>query len=271
MTLKLPKEEQSPSSRKLATILAALRYWQREGLLSGGHEQDIATNGDEVDPLTADEIDDLCEGLNVKGVLVTITEEDREAIGFAFDLAHDDQSNYMTSNNMAQDYGADWPETRAMKDDSFRRLGAIGERIGLYGEVERWNALADSMPPVGDPAPTVQPTASTIPYSQSFGRGWLRGIGITMTIRGKTVLTMEGLHLALSMAGYTLATVSATKDRVECSATKGERVETASVDYSTLTSNLPRIPLMKARCVRALFDKIKQDDADLIRILGEVR
>ena len=51
-------------ARELGTVLAALRYWQREGLMNGGHEQDIATNGGEVEPLNADEIDALCERLN---------------------------------------------------------------------------------------------------------------------------------------------------------------------------------------------------------------
>jgi len=50
--------------RELATVLAALRYWQREGWISGGHEHDIATNGDTLEPLGADEIDALCERLN---------------------------------------------------------------------------------------------------------------------------------------------------------------------------------------------------------------
>ena len=51
-------------SRELSTILAALRYWQREGLMSCGHEGSIACNGGDIKPLTATEIDDLCERLN---------------------------------------------------------------------------------------------------------------------------------------------------------------------------------------------------------------
>lgn len=53
--------------RELNTILAALRYWQREGLLSGGHEQDIAADAGVV-PLTAVEIDALCERLNTEEI-----------------------------------------------------------------------------------------------------------------------------------------------------------------------------------------------------------
>ncbi len=50
------------SASEADTVLAALRYWNREGIMSGGHEQDIAE--EHGDALTADEIDDLCERLN---------------------------------------------------------------------------------------------------------------------------------------------------------------------------------------------------------------
>lgn len=52
------------TDRELATVLAALRYWQREGLMSAGHEVDIASGGGTLAPLTAGEIDTLCERLN---------------------------------------------------------------------------------------------------------------------------------------------------------------------------------------------------------------
>jgi hypothetical protein len=52
------------TSRDLGTILAALRYWQREGLHSGGAEHDIASDGGGLFPLDAEEIDELCERIN---------------------------------------------------------------------------------------------------------------------------------------------------------------------------------------------------------------
>lgn len=52
------------NAREMATVLAALRYWAREGLGSGGHERDIATDGDLLEPLTGEEIAALCERLN---------------------------------------------------------------------------------------------------------------------------------------------------------------------------------------------------------------
>ncbi len=62
--MKSISENVSLSPRNLATILAALRYWQREGLMSSGHEQDIASDGDTIEPLAAIEIDALCERIN---------------------------------------------------------------------------------------------------------------------------------------------------------------------------------------------------------------
>jgi len=54
------------SDRELATVLAALRYWQREGLMSDGREQDIAGDDGKFDPLTVIEINELCERLNIE-------------------------------------------------------------------------------------------------------------------------------------------------------------------------------------------------------------
>lgn len=53
--------------RELATVLAALRLWQREGWRSGGGEHDIATVGGELKPLSDIEIDGLCDHLNLEG------------------------------------------------------------------------------------------------------------------------------------------------------------------------------------------------------------
>lgn len=52
------------NARELATVLAALRYWQREGWGSSGHEHEIASDMDTLTPLEAHEIDALCERLN---------------------------------------------------------------------------------------------------------------------------------------------------------------------------------------------------------------
>lgn len=63
--------------RELATILAALRYWQRDGLSSDEHgdlatpgpENDIATDGGTHEPLDLDEIDELCERINCEPIM----------------------------------------------------------------------------------------------------------------------------------------------------------------------------------------------------------
>ena len=50
------------TDRELATILAALRYWQQD--LAANEEGPISEHFNEHTPLTVDEIDDLCERIN---------------------------------------------------------------------------------------------------------------------------------------------------------------------------------------------------------------
>lgn len=52
--------------RSLATVLAALRYWQRTGGPDNLRlpEREIVTDGDTLEPLSVSEIDELCETLN---------------------------------------------------------------------------------------------------------------------------------------------------------------------------------------------------------------
>jgi hypothetical protein len=54
------------NKRKLGTILAALRYWQRQDFTNHPPhpERDIATDGGTQTPLTSHEIDCLCMRLN---------------------------------------------------------------------------------------------------------------------------------------------------------------------------------------------------------------
>jgi len=64
MDRKAPKFD----SREQATVLAALRYWQRA--VVGGRptfniaEWDIATGDNTLDPLTVEEIDEVCNRIN---------------------------------------------------------------------------------------------------------------------------------------------------------------------------------------------------------------
>ena len=50
------------SSRELATVLAALRYWQQD--LAENEEPPISGHFANETPLTVEEIDDLCQRLN---------------------------------------------------------------------------------------------------------------------------------------------------------------------------------------------------------------
>jgi hypothetical protein len=56
--------EQRFNPRVKSTLVAALRFWQREGARFGADEYDIASNGETLLPLTEAEIDVLCEELN---------------------------------------------------------------------------------------------------------------------------------------------------------------------------------------------------------------
>jgi hypothetical protein len=50
--------------RQLSTIFAALRHWQRVGMIDDTPEWDIATDGGSLEPMSVDEIDGLCEEIN---------------------------------------------------------------------------------------------------------------------------------------------------------------------------------------------------------------
>lgn len=50
------------TDRELATVLAALRYWQID--LDANNGVPICEHFEDVTPLTVDEIDELCERLN---------------------------------------------------------------------------------------------------------------------------------------------------------------------------------------------------------------
>ena len=58
------------NARELATVLAALRLYQQQLEMNGGAPpqdvEDVATNGFEFEPMTTEEIDGLCEGLNME-------------------------------------------------------------------------------------------------------------------------------------------------------------------------------------------------------------
>lgn len=54
----------SPTSRELATVLAALRFWQELTGMSIRFKDEIATDNDRHVPLNDLEIDALCEKIN---------------------------------------------------------------------------------------------------------------------------------------------------------------------------------------------------------------
>lgn len=53
------------TDRQLATVLAALRYWQQD-MIEDPDTEIISPHFEDHEPLTAGEIDDLCEELNTR-------------------------------------------------------------------------------------------------------------------------------------------------------------------------------------------------------------
>jgi hypothetical protein len=60
------------TKQELATVLAALRVYQQQLEMNGGAPpqdvEEVATNMSEFAPMSAEEIDELCERLNLQGV-----------------------------------------------------------------------------------------------------------------------------------------------------------------------------------------------------------
>lgn len=52
------------TERELATVLAALRYWQQDLVINQDGPVSPDHFDDEITPLTGEEIDELCERLN---------------------------------------------------------------------------------------------------------------------------------------------------------------------------------------------------------------
>src|ERR1035441_4461934 len=113
--------------RQTATILAALRYWQREGLMSSGHEQDIATEGNSMNALDAEDIDALCEQINVPAATPIIV------VGCEGGLVQGASSNIEGLSMIVLDYdteGADDDEiTEVPQSDTVELESAI---VGLH-------------------------------------------------------------------------------------------------------------------------------------------
>lgn len=86
-------------NRELATILAALRYYQRTGVCLDGcngdlivpeEERDVATDGGTLEPLGEKEIDELCESINCEPTLPDQMLSALERVSAACDSEGDD-------------------------------------------------------------------------------------------------------------------------------------------------------------------------------------
>jgi hypothetical protein len=86
-------------------------------------------------------------GIHSQGesMTITLTQDEIDALGEIFDLAHGDQESYINIGNPHIDYGDEWPFVAREKAKGFRLIARIGEKIELNGESERWEILANNM------------------------------------------------------------------------------------------------------------------------------
>jgi hypothetical protein len=73
---------------------------------------------------------------------IYLTPEQIEALSEVLDLAHGDQESYMSIGNPHIDYGNEWPFVARTKAMRFRDVAAVGRKLGINGEFERWEKLA---------------------------------------------------------------------------------------------------------------------------------
>lgn len=76
---------------------------------------------------------------------ITLTDAQRYALGYALDLAADDQNNYLSYGSPEVDYGKEWPEIAKERAEKFIALGRVGELLGFCGEGSRWTDLANEV------------------------------------------------------------------------------------------------------------------------------
>lgn len=72
-----------------------------------------------------------------------ILDKYKNAIGYMFDLAYGDQDNYLQCADVDADYGDEWPAVCTGKVQDFRAVAEFADIIGLHGESDRWNSLAN--------------------------------------------------------------------------------------------------------------------------------
>jgi hypothetical protein len=75
----------------------------------------------------------------------TLNSAEIQGIGYALDLAYDDQDEYLRRGCPESDYGDEWESAKCYKAEQFRSIAAAANKLGLNGETERWNALADEV------------------------------------------------------------------------------------------------------------------------------
>ena len=74
--------------------------------------------------------------------VITPSPQQEASLLWAFELALDDQENYLKTRNPALDYHEEWPELAATKAEQLTNLASICEQIGAHQIAEDCRTLA---------------------------------------------------------------------------------------------------------------------------------
>jgi hypothetical protein len=77
-----------------------------------------------------------------KQTRIGLAEDQREALGYALDLAYDVQKNWLHFGDPKLDYGDEWPEVRETKRDTYRAIAQVEQKL-FRNVSDRWEKLAE--------------------------------------------------------------------------------------------------------------------------------
>jgi hypothetical protein len=134
--------------RELGTVLAALRLWQRLGDRLGEPELAIATDEGAFPPLTKDEIDGLCERINIGGSHEDATPEEiarareRYAVTSDDDIEIDDSAKASRADDGTWVQAWVWLEKQADAEESAPLQDSMSASQGVPSPVGKLLVMA---------------------------------------------------------------------------------------------------------------------------------
>jgi hypothetical protein len=191
------------SHQEYDTILAALRFWQanQDGVCSETgkpNAEDYAeiseAHGDALDDKQIDQLIERVQCDTPNAVTPGLSDNELEAIGYALDLAFEDQENYLTSGiDPVADYGPDWPEAAKHKSERFDAIAQAVEKLGIDNP-ERWQRLAKQVLSIKSEAEPLRRRCFAMVTS------WSETKARTIDVIGGTEKDSAGMDAALKAA-----------------------------------------------------------------------